>query len=183
MNEEDVPTGYPHPLIDTPVQMIHEIAVGLEPPHEIAARYGYSASEYRTLATTKWYKRALAKAVEEQEAQGFTQQMKMRVMAETLLVHTYHAAKASDSVQNKLDVAKYLAKIADMEPKPNQQVTTDNGFNIIINIPDYGQATDKQITVEGLARDITTLDEPKPGYVRLPVYTDDLSNGIEDESL
>ena len=185
MSDDDTssqPNGYPHALIDTPVEMIHEIAVGLELPHEVALRYGYSQSEYQTLEKTKWYQRALAQAREEQEANGLSLTTKMRIMAESMLVHTFHAAKASESVQNKLDVAKYLSKLADIEPKQNQQLAPTSGFNIVINIPDYGQSDSKTITLEGHANELSdSLDSPKPGYVRLPVYTDDLRDGLEED--
>lgn len=182
MNEEDDDHRSPGPhsnlMIDIPPGMIVEIATGLEPPHEIAARYGYSQDEYTTIQSMKWFQRALSSAIEEQHTNGWTLNMKMRVMAETMLVNTYHAARASESVQNKLDVAKYLSKLADLEPKPNQTAHSESGFNIIINIPDYGQTDKQTITLEGTAHDPESFDHQKPGYIRLPVYVDDLADNL-----
>lgn len=185
MSDDDIsnePPGYPHALIDTPAEMIHEIALALELPHEVAKKYGYSLAEYKALESTGWFQRAVSQAREEQEANGLTLTTKMRIMAESMLVHTFHAAKASESVQNKLDVAKYLSKLADIEPKQNQPLQQTSGFNIVINIPDYGQADHKTITLEGSSHaEHASLDTPRPGYVRLPVFSEDLQNGLNDD--
>lgn len=116
-------------------EMIAELAMGGHDPITIAEKYGYTHDDYIRFSTYAWFHRAVEAKRETLEAEGFTVQNKMAGLAEDLLMDAYEAAVKSDSVQNKLDVAKYLAKIGGLEPQPGAALVSGGGFQLTINIP------------------------------------------------
>lgn len=115
--------------------MLAEMASGYEDPARIAARYGYDQSAYDTLVSQEWFVQAIEAKRAELRRSGWTFKAKAALMAEDMLEETYLAAKQSDSVGTKLEVAKYLTKIADLEPRTNAVQQTGPGFSITINLP------------------------------------------------
>lgn len=173
------------PLIDVPAEMITDIAVGLEPAANIALRYGYGSREFESLQRQSWFVRKVGQAREDIEASGWTIKEKARMLAEALLVDAFRAAKNSDSVQNKLDVAKFAAKLGDLEPKPNagQLIGAAGGVNITITIPEYKSTSKKVVDITNY-EDSTASQVPmptdRPGYIKTPVFIEALSGGLEE---
>jgi hypothetical protein len=177
-------------LVDTPPEMIQEIAVGLEAPHEVAYRYGYERADFDELSRTRWFMKAVGEAAERLEKSGWSVQAKAAMLAESMLVNAYHAARASDSVTNKLDVAKYLSKIGGLEPNPNQlNHTADGGFSITINIPKYkddDESDSQKVSIDANAEDVTDMGSnvgalgPRPNYIKIPTYNEGIAAGLEE---
>lgn len=117
-----------------PPELFVELAFGIEPPTTVAARFGYTSTEYNALATQPWFQKALKSKQDELASQGWNFRSKMSMLAEDLLVDAYVTAKASDSGPFKLETAKYLTKVADLEPRQSQQVAAGPGFSISINL-------------------------------------------------
>ena len=128
--------------------MVTEMAMGLGSAPEIAARYGINEAEFLELSSYVWYQKMLAERREQLVSEGFTFKTKMGALAEDILVDAYRLAMLSDSVQNKLDVGKYLTKIAGLEPMPNQLVNPGGGFSINIVLPQIGTTPQRIVTIE-----------------------------------
>lgn len=117
-----------------PGEMLTEIAFGIEPPDTIAYRYGYEASDFEVLKTQDWFVRDLEMRKADLAATGWTFRKRMALMAEDLLCDVYQQAKTSGNPNLKLEAAKYLSKLADLEPKPLQPTLVGTGFSININM-------------------------------------------------
>lgn len=139
--------------------MIEDMAMGLGDPISIAARYGYSSDDYLIMSTQPWFVRMVDDRRESLQAEGFSFTSKMSILAEELLVHTYRAALATESVAQKLDVAKYLSKLSGLEPQPaNGNTLSINGgggagFSITFNF-----AGQKPMNVTGENPDMKTIE-------------------------
>ena len=120
-----------------PPEFIMELAMGVTDPYKLAKKYDITEQEYLQLHTYPWFNKAVAHQKEQLEKAGFDFHAKMKMLAEDMLVHTYHAAKLSEAVGVKLDVAKHLTKVAGLEPAQgaaNQQANTPS-FSITISLP------------------------------------------------
>lgn len=117
-----------------PREMIEEISLGIEHPPTVASRYGFDPTDYALLEQQDWFLRSVNERREELKRSGWTFRAKMGMMAEELLVDAWRTAKLSDSASVKLEVAKYLTKVADLEPKEKAQVQQGTGFSINIQI-------------------------------------------------
>lgn len=130
-----------------PPELFVELAFGIEPPTSVAARFGYSQAEFGTLSAQPWFQKALKAKQDELAAQGWNFRAKMGMLAEDLLTDAYVAAKASDSAAIKLEVGKYLTKVADLEPRQSQQAIAGPGFSISINLGAQPNSTNGVIDV------------------------------------
>ena len=118
-----------------PPELVTEVALGIEPATTLFKRYGYSDAEYQQISTSTWFAKEITSKRAALEADGFNFPAKMKMLAEDLMTEAYLHAKESDSVSAKLEVGKYLAKLADLEPRANAQAVTGPGFQINISIP------------------------------------------------
>lgn len=109
--------------------------MGVEDPYTIAKKHGYTEKEYLQLNGMPWFHTALDKCRATLDEAGFNFTTKMKMLAEDLIVHTYHQAKLSDSVNVKLDVAKHLTKVAGLEPAQNNlnPLGAGGAFQVVIN--------------------------------------------------
>jgi hypothetical protein len=162
-----------------PPELFVELAFAIEPPTTVAARFGYSSAEYNALAAQPWFQKALKTKQDELASQGWNFRTKMGMLAEDLLTDAYVAAKASDSAAIKLEVGKYLTKVADLEPRQSQQAIAGPGFSISINL---GGQNSTNGVIDVTSQDVSaatygSLDElpPAPDYgVASFPLTDDL---------
>jgi hypothetical protein len=145
--------------------MLVELAFGIEPPTSIASRYGYSQTAYDDLTRQSWFQKALKAKQAELTDGGWNFKSKMGMLAEDLLTDAYVSAKASESATVKLEVAKYLTRIAELEPKEKFTATAGTGFQININL---GSNNNQEIPLSKDVLDVSSgsLDElpPIPDY-------------------
>lgn len=118
-----------------PPQLYTDIAMGLKPSAEVFIDHGYTADDYMKASTMAWFRRACEAAKARLESEGFTFKNKMSALAEDLLVDAWRAAKVTTNLEDKLDVAKYLSKVAGLEPVNGQVGAGGGGFSVTINIP------------------------------------------------
>ena len=152
-----------------PPELFIELAFGIEPPTTVAARFGYSTAEYNALSTQPWFQRALKSKQDELASQGWNFRSKMSMLAEDLLVDAYVTAKASDSGPFKLETAKYLTKVADLEPRQSQQAITGPGFSISINLGS-NPSIQTQNVIDVTSKDVSATHPGSPD--ELPLIPD-----------
>lgn len=139
-----------------PPEMMSELALGMEDGAVIAQRHGFSAADFATLIVQPWFVKTLQAMRDDIEANGLTFKAKVAMLAEDLLLDAWAAAKNSESGSLKLDVAKYLTKVADLEPKQNAAVPAGgSGFVININLPEQYKA---QVAAGGAQPAAPTID-------------------------
>lgn len=158
-----------------PPELLVELAFGIEPPTTVASRFGLTPSDLADLQAQPWFQKALKSKQDELASQGWNFRSKMSMLAEDLLTDVYITAKASESGPFKLEAAKYLTKISDLEPKASQQVASGPGFSISINLaarPQDGQVIDIS-SKDVLAASTGSLDElpliPDYGVASFPL--------------
>jgi hypothetical protein len=115
--------------------MIADIALGIEPPFDVAFRNGWPPEDYEALAVQEWWQRIVEATRAEQRATGWFQKHWFASMATDMMNQAQAAASRSMDSSRILDVAKYAAKLADMEPKVSTpQIQQGTGFSININL-------------------------------------------------
>lgn len=169
-------------ILDLKPEIYRDIAAGVIPPAEVFVQHGLTVEDYMKAATYPHFHKEVARQQAELEADGWTPKARMNRLAEMLLVNAAAAALKSDSVQNKLDVGKYLAKISGLEPQPGNVLAGGGGFSVVFNFS--GQ---KPITIEATPDSAPTLidsdmwpTEPPAHVQELSSDNTDLSEGIDD---
>lgn len=145
----------PHPLIDVPPQLILEVALGTEPVEDICARYGYDEDATRRLRDTPLFWRLVKDQEAEMDKNGLALKLRAKNVTEDMVGRLWTKAK-TDAVpfSDKLDFAKFTAKLADLEPKTNQ-TPAGTGFSITFNMDGGAPAS----------LDITPISEPQSSEV------------------
>lgn len=117
-----------------PPEMIVQMALGIEPMEEIAARFGYDKTTYDLLFQQVWFQHKVdAKRTELRET-GLTLRAKAAVMAEDLMTEVYVKAKGEKvGVDSVLAAAKFMAEMGDVKPKGENGGGGGERFSIIIN--------------------------------------------------
>ena len=141
MDEELIPTA--PPALDVPQELILTIAMGMEEPREVAARYGFEGARWEKLQQWKPFRDAVAQKIAELETSGITFKIKAKALTEDVFEDAYKIARGNDAtLLQKLEFIKLGAKLGDMEPKTNTQVQAGPGFSITINLsPAQGSKT------------------------------------------
>ena len=122
-------------ILDVPPKLVLEIAYGIEPPEEIAERYGFSSAEWALLEEHKPFIKQVDDKKEELRAGGYSFRMKAAVIAEELLGTLYLKAKESDaSFHTILETVKLTSKAAGFETPPREEQATGAQFSITINL-------------------------------------------------
>lgn len=133
MDEELIPAA--PPALDVPQELILTIAMGMEEPREVAARYGFEGARWDKLKEWKPFRDAVAQKTAELETSGITFKIKAKALTEDVFEDAYKIARSNDAtLLQKLEFIKLGAKLGDMEPKTNTQVQAGPGFSITINL-------------------------------------------------
>lgn len=110
-----------------------ELAAQLRDPVEILDTYGYSGRNAFNLVASPLFQAELKAAIE-QSVQGLTFRQRAKLMAPDVLEHAYDMATDKDiSAAVRLDAQKWIAKMADLEPKEDKS-TNNNAFQLVINM-------------------------------------------------
>ena len=122
------------PALSPSQELIMNVALGMEEPEVLAARYGIEGDDWEKLKNYKPFWMAVEKQRAELEASGLTFKIKAKALTEDVFEEAYKIARGHDAtLMQKLEFIKLGAKLADMEPKANQQVASGPGFSISIN--------------------------------------------------
>lgn len=151
------------PALSPSQELIMNIAIGMEEPEVLAARYGIEGEEWERLKEYKPFWMAVERQKAELEASGLTFKIKAKALTEDVFEDAYQIARSNDTtLLQKLEFIKLGAKLADMEPRANSQVASGPGFSISINFstpkpdmskeseiiditPEHAQITEKNI--------------------------------------
>jgi N-acetylglutamate synthase-like GNAT family acetyltransferase len=129
--------------------MVVEIAQGLEDPTQIAERYGLTPTQFGKIAKHRAFRLAVLAKMSELKTTGVTFKLRASVMAERLLDLLYKRATDDQAATaTTLEVAKWLAKMGQLEPKEEKvgpaQVGT--GFSVTINL---NQPAEVEVSKDG----------------------------------
>jgi hypothetical protein len=105
------------PILYFSPEMVVELALGAEHPHEVAERYGYDPTQYETLAAQPWFADLVVKKRTELHEDGVLFVAKAGMMAEALLTRLFQQALAGTLTQPLMvEVAKQLSDIGRLKP-------------------------------------------------------------------
>ena len=122
------------PALSASQELILNVAMGMEEPEVIAARYGVEGDDWVKLKAYRPFQIAVEKQKAELEASGLTFRVKAKALTEDVFEEAYKIARGNDAtLMQKLEFIKLGAKLADMEPKNTTQVASGPGFSISIN--------------------------------------------------
>lgn len=160
MNEEP---SLPVPSFVVPEKLVFEIAVGLEEPEKIAARYAFMGAKWEQLKEWKPFKDAVDTQIAELQRSGYTPRLKARLMFDELSAHFFVLLMSDQStIPQKLEGLKLFAKIGDLEPKESTAIQAGTGWSLTINIPAMTPKAVEKVVVE---------EEPEKKF-SLPMYFD-----------
>lgn len=116
---------------------IVELAMGMEAPLPVLARYGYTPEQAGTLLSNEFIQRQIEAKRAELKSQGIVFKTKALMAAEDILEDVYVEAKAQDTpLPQKLDALKFFAKAAGVDQVAQTSGGAGGGFNITINLGD-----------------------------------------------
>lgn len=140
--------------LDVPPEMMLGLAMGSEPPLTLAAQHGFTPSELDALQSQEWFNQEVARLRSELLTSGKLGEIKFGMMGETLITRAFVESCDPDvPISVKLEVAKYLLKMANREPKPQAAGNQGPMFSIKIDL-----GNNQQILVEGQPVEERTSD-------------------------
>lgn len=130
-----------------PESMIAQLAYGLEPPEDVAARYGIGITEFLRIEGEPWFKAAVARARTELVEKGENLLLaKFRMMAEDTGEAVFKDVQNSPDPDFKLKALALFGKYGGLEPKQNTgPVERGPAFSIQINIPTIAPSQPREI--------------------------------------
>lgn len=118
-------------------KFIYEVALGVEAPEDVAARWGIRAEKWEQIRVTEAFRRQVAALKAELERDGTHFGATSGVMAKVLLDKIFQEAVGPETdIKNRLEVLKSLAKYANFEPKNSAEASVGPRFSINISIPE-----------------------------------------------
>lgn len=124
-------------LTRTNPNVIVELAMGMESPLALLARYGYSPEQAGTLLSNELIQRQIESKRAELKSQGIVFKTKALMAAEDILEDVYVEAKMQETpLPQKLDALKFFAKAAGVDQVQSTSGAAGGGFNITINLGD-----------------------------------------------
>ena len=123
-----------------------ELALALDPPEEVFARYNYSEERARELLSDPSFEKMLARIAAEIRESGLTFRTKARIMAEELLPQAFEmATDPFTSSAVRADLIKWSAKVSGLEPKDKDDGRTAGG-GLTLSITFAGQAPQQVVS-------------------------------------
>jgi hypothetical protein len=140
--------------LDVPPEMMVGLALGTEPPLTLAAQHGFTPVELDALQAQDWFNQEVARLRSELLTSGKLGEIKFGMMGETLLTRTFVETCDPDvPISVKLEVAKYLMKMANREPKAQANLNQGPMFSIKIDLGD-----NQRIVLEGKPVEVESTD-------------------------
>lgn len=176
----------PNPALYLSPEMMAELALGVDPPLQIAQKYGMSAAEFGQLNAQAWFGEAVYRKREELQASGVTFVTKASMMAEEMWQDIFTQSKTTDMrMEHRIAAAKELTDISGLKPKAAAHAGAGPSFTINIQLPAEAQAPSRHVLetrtvekAEPMIIDMTPVQAipPKPDGLRIPDFklTDDL---------
>lgn len=121
--------------------MVVEMAMGADPPDEVAKKHGLTLGEYKHLHAQDWFVELVARKRQELHDNGFLFQQKAAMMAETLLTKLFQQSMGGQLAPPlMLDTAKQLVDIGRLKPQAGAPAGAGMGPAFQINIAVDGRA-------------------------------------------
>jgi hypothetical protein len=121
-------------------RLAYEIALDLDSPVEVFARYGYVEDAAVALLSDPVFGRTVTSYREEIKTSGIGFKLKAKIQAEDLLTHSYQIATDPEVPASvRADLIKWTAKVAGYEPK-DEAGKAGGGGAFALNITFAGQA-------------------------------------------
>lgn len=127
-----VPPSLSSKVLEAPAEMVMQIALGMEEPRAIAARYGFNDVEFEQLEKWPQFVSVVAARRAELEASGYTVKATAQWMTLDSLRKAYTKVHGDVPFSQLMEFVKMCARLGDLEPKPSAVVPPGNGFNIQI---------------------------------------------------
>ncbi|MHB8388056.1 MAG: hypothetical protein ACYDBH_00580 [Acidobacteriaceae bacterium] len=141
--------GIPAIYRTTHERLACELALHIEEPEEVFARYGYGVDEAMALMETPAFALLLDRIAREIRESGLSFKMKARAQAEELLASSF--VMATDpyvSAAVRADLIKWTAKMAGHEPREKEDGKLGGGLTLSITFA--GQSPQKVVGHEPL---------------------------------
>lgn len=114
-------------------RLAYEIALGIDKPHSVFTKYGYSPDQAAALVATPAFITTVKKYQEEVMAGGVSFRLKAKIQAEDLLTHSYLIATDPEApLSVRADLIKWTARVAGLEPKEEKGSGQAGGFTLNI---------------------------------------------------
>lgn len=137
-------------------RMAYELALRLEPPEEVFARYQLTVEAAKELIASPPFNEMLVRIEAEVKEQGLTFRAKARIMAEDLLKDGYEMATDANTQQSvRADLIKWFTKVGDLEPAAKKDEGVKSGQGLTLAITFAGAAPQAILT----GREIVTIDQ------------------------
>lgn len=150
----------PSPILYFAPELVVELALGAEHPHDVAERYGLDAVEYEHLATLPWFHELVARKRQEFQDNGVLFQAKAAMMAEALLTRLFHKSmNEALTPPIMIEVSKQLTEVGRLKPQPGVAAAAV-GPAFQINIQVNGETT--QLAAPPLAPSADGHTPPPP---------------------
>jgi hypothetical protein len=180
MNAPVRPPIHPNPALYYSPEMVAELAMGMDPPYDIAARYGLTRQEFDQLQAQAWFGEMVARKRQELSDDGILFSSKAAMMAEELWARLFQAACANQLAHPLVvETAKQLTEIGQLKPKAAANVGGGGPafqINIQVNGVDAGQAKARGVSAEVVeAAPVISIPlepglPPKPAGLKVPDF-------------
>lgn len=160
-----------------PPELVVELALGADHPHEIAQRYDVPVEDYEQLAAQPWFEEMVARKRVEFHDNGLLFQAKAAMMAEALLTRLFQSSMGGKlAPPMMIEVSKQLVDIGRLKPQPGLlPAASGPGFQINIQINDAHRtpvATSPSAHTSGqvidLVPEVKVDFDPVPAPLRTP---------------
>jgi propanediol dehydratase small subunit len=138
-------------------QLLRELALAIarnqvgaqRPTHEVIAGECVTQAEYDLISKNPQFQRYVDAYCNELRDSGFSFAAKAKILAEDLLVTSYHMARDPDvPAAVRAKIHENFVEWADLKPKKDQNVLAGTGFSITINIPSTLEKPAETIVLE-----------------------------------
>lgn len=140
-------------------QLLRELALAIarnqvgaqRPTHEVIAGEGITPAEYQAISGNPQFQRYVDAYSNELRDSGFSFASKAKILAEDLLVTSYHMARDPDvPAAVRAKIHENFVEWADLKPRKDQNAIAGPGFSITINLPSTDSSPEKTIVLEAL---------------------------------
>ena len=167
-------------------QLLRELALAIarnqvgamRPIHEVIAGECITQAEYDLISKNPQFQRYVEAYCNELRDSGFSFAAKAKILAEDLLVTSYHMARDPDvPAAVRAKIHENFVEWADLKPKKEQNMLAGTGFSITINIPSTLEKPAETIVLEAQTPEIS----PKIAEIEQKSPLLELSEGEEYE--
>lgn len=138
-------------------QLLRELALAIarnqmganRPIHEVIAGECVTQAEYNLISANPQFQRYVDSYCNDLRETGFSFAAKAKILAEDLLVTSYHMARDPDvPAAVRAKIHENFVEWADLKPKKDQNVLAGTGFSITINLPSTAEKPAETIVLE-----------------------------------